>query len=67
LKVVFSKEVEILEPDERAIAVDINENNVTFGTIDEVKKVETKERAIRTAYFLKRRRVQSKLAPIFRG
>ena len=60
LKVVFSKEVEILEPDERAIAVDINENNVTFGTIDEVKKVETKERAIRTAYFLKRRRVQSK-------
>lgn len=60
MKVVFSKEVEILEPDERAIAVDINENNVTFGTIDEVKKVETKERAIRTAYFLKRRRVQSK-------
>ena len=48
LKVVFSKEVEILEPDERAIAVDINENNVTFGTIDEVKKVETKERVIRT-------------------
>ena len=48
MKVVFSKEVEILEPDERAIAVDINENNVTFGTIDEVKKVETKERVIRT-------------------
>ena len=60
LKVVFSKEVEILEPNERAIAVDINENNVTFGTIDEVKKVETKERAIRTVYFLKRRRLQSK-------
>jgi putative transposase len=60
LKVVFSKVVEVMEMDERAMAVDVNENNVAFGTTERVMNVETKERAIRTAYFLKRRRLQSK-------
>ncbi|MCD6510654.1 MAG: hypothetical protein J7L11_09755 [Thermoprotei archaeon] len=34
-------------------------DNVTFGTMNEMKKVEAKERVIRTVYFLKRR-LQSK-------
>ena len=60
LKAVFSREVEIYEPDGRAVAVDINENNVTFGSEKRIEKIVTKERAIRTAYFLKRRRIHSK-------
>jgi putative transposase len=60
LKVVFSKTVELVEPNGRAIAVDINENNVTFGSTERVRNIKTGERAIRTAYFLKRRRLQSK-------
>jgi putative transposase len=60
LKVVFSKTVETLEQNGKAIAVDINENNVAFGSTERVRNVETKERAIRTAYFLKRRRLQSR-------
>jgi putative transposase len=42
------------------VAVDVNENNVAFGTMERVVNVETKERIVRTAYFLKRRRLQSK-------
>jgi putative transposase len=61
LKVAFSKVVEVMEMDGRAMAVDVNENNVAFGTTERVVNVETKEGAIRTAYFLKRRRLQSKL------
>ncbi|MGC8937348.1 MAG: IS200/IS605 family accessory protein TnpB-related protein, partial [Candidatus Methanomethylicaceae archaeon] len=60
LKVVFSKTVELLEPNGKAIAVDVNENNVAFGSINNTINLKTKERAIRTAYFLKRRRLQSK-------
>jgi putative transposase len=60
LKVAFSKTVEFSELNGKAIAVDVNENNVAFGTMERVENVETKERAIRTAYFLKRRRLQSK-------
>ncbi|MBS7251214.1 MAG: IS200/IS605 family accessory protein TnpB-related protein [Candidatus Freyarchaeota archaeon] len=57
---VFSLEVEEAEPNGEAVAVDLNENNVTFGSQgSNVKKFETKERTIRTAYFLKRRRLQS--------
>ncbi|MBS7611612.1 transposase [Candidatus Bathyarchaeota archaeon] len=61
LKVVFSRVVEVAEPNGKAIAVDINEDNVTFGSKEKMVKRETGERAIRTAYFLKRRRLQSKL------
>ena len=60
LKVVFSKTVELAESNGRAIAVDINENNVAFGSTERVKNIGTGERAIRTAYFLKRRRLQLK-------
>jgi putative transposase len=60
LKAVFSKTVETVELNEGAIAVDVNENNVAFGSTDSIRNVETGERAIRTAYFLKRRRLQSK-------
>jgi hypothetical protein len=60
LKVAFSKTVEFSELNGKAIAVDVNENNVAFGTMERVENVETKERAIRTAYFLKRRRLQSR-------
>ncbi|MEM3586778.1 MAG: transposase, partial [Candidatus Jordarchaeaceae archaeon] len=60
LRVVFSLEVEEAEPNGEAVAVDLNENNVTFGSQgSNVKKFETGERTIRTAYFLKRRRLQS--------
>jgi len=51
LKVVFSRTVELAELNGKAIAVDINENNIV--------NIRTGERAIRTAYFLKRRRLQS--------
>jgi putative transposase len=60
LKVVFSKTVETVEQNGKAIAVDVNENNVAFGSAEHVRNIETKERAIRTVYFLKRRRLQSK-------
>jgi len=60
LEVVFSKTVKPVESNGGAIAVDINENNVTFGSTERVRNIKTGERAIRTAYFLKRRRLQSR-------
>jgi putative transposase len=60
LKAIFSKTVEPVEVNGKAIAVDINENNVAFGSTELVRNIETGERAIRTAYFLKRRRLQSR-------
>jgi putative transposase len=59
LKAVFSKVVEVAM-DGKAVAVDVNENNIAFGTAEHLENRETRERAIRTAYFLKRRRLQSK-------
>jgi len=60
LNVVFSKIVESKKPDGKASAVDVNGNNITFGTKESIAQRETRERCIRTAYFLKRRRLQSK-------
>jgi putative transposase len=60
LKVAFSRTVELAESNGEAIAVDVNENNVAFGSPERIRNVKTKERAIRTAYFLKRRKLQSK-------
>jgi putative transposase len=60
LKVVFSKIVEVVGSNGVAVAVDINENNVAFGSTDCVRNIKTGERVVRTAYFLKRRRLQSK-------
>jgi putative transposase len=36
LKVVFSKTVETVEPNGKVIAVDVNENNVAFGSPEAV-------------------------------
>jgi len=60
LKVVFSRAVELTEVNGKAIAVDINENNVAFGSEEHVSNIKSGEKVIRTAYFLKRRRLQSK-------
>jgi len=59
LKVVFSKIVELLELNDKAIAVDINENNIVFGSENDITNIRTGERVIRTTYFLKRRKLQS--------
>jgi putative transposase len=56
----FSKIVEVVGSNGVAVAVDINENNVAFGSTDCVRNIKTGERAIRTVYFLKRRKLQSK-------
>jgi putative transposase len=60
LKVVFSKTVEVVGSNGMAAAVDINENNIAFGSMECVSNIETGERAVRTAYFLKRRKLQSR-------
>jgi putative transposase len=60
LKVVFSKTVEVVGSNGVAVAVDINENNVAFGSMERVRNIKTGERVVRTAYFLKRRRLQSR-------
>jgi putative transposase len=60
LKVVFSKTVEVVGSNGVAVAVDINENNIAFGSMECVRNIKTGERAVRTAYFLKRRKLQSR-------
>jgi putative transposase len=60
LKVTFSKAVETAELDGKAVAVDVNENNVAFGSEEKASNIKTRERALRTTYFLKRRKLQSK-------
>ena len=61
LKVVFKRIVELRETNGRALAIDINENNITLASPSGFKEITTHERPIRTAYFLKRRRIQSAL------
>jgi putative transposase len=61
LNIAFIKDVELREPNGKALGIDLNENNVTFGEKENIIQVETKERAIRTAYCLKRRRIWKKL------
>ena len=61
LHVVFSKEVEIKEP-ETFIGVDLNENNITLALPSgEFLQIITHEGEIRTGYFVKRRNIQKKL------
>ena len=61
INVVFSKEVEVREP-EAFVGVDLNENNVTLSLPDgEFVQIITHEREIRTGYFVKRRRIQQKI------
>jgi len=61
INVVFSKEVEVKEPED-FVGVDLNENNVTLSLPDgEFVQIVTHEREIRTGYFVKRRKIQKKL------
>jgi len=61
INVVFSKEVEMKEP-EAFVGVDLNENNVTLSLPNgEFVQIITHEREIRTGYFVKRRRIQKKI------
>jgi len=61
INVVFSKEVEVREP-EAFVGVDLNENNVTLSLPNgEFVQIITHEREIRTAYFVKRKRIQRKI------
>ncbi|AAL81139.1 transposase [Pyrococcus furiosus DSM 3638] len=61
INVVFSREVEIREP-ENFIGVDLNENNVTLCLPKgEFIQIITHEREIRTGYFVKRRKIQKNL------
>ncbi len=60
LNVVFSKNVEIRGCRD-VIGVDVNENNITVATNRGFLVFETRERVIRTTYFLKRRKIQAKI------
>jgi len=60
LNVVFRKDVKIRELGD-VIGVDVNENNVTIALFKGFKRKVTMEKTIRIAYFLKRRRIQSKI------
>jgi len=60
LNVVFSKNIEI-DYCRDVIGVDVNENNITIALFDGFKKKTTREKNIRIAYFLKRRKIQSKI------
>jgi len=61
INVVFSKEVEVGEP-KVFVGVDLNENNVTLSLPNgEFVQIITHEREVRTAYYLKRRRIQRKI------
>jgi len=59
LKAVFRRRVKLKEPNGRALAIDVNENNITIASPNSFKQIITRERPIRTAYFLKRRRIQT--------
>jgi len=63
LNVAFSQTVTLPEisADAKIIAVDVNENVIAYGNNDFVERFETNEGVIRTRYFLKRRRIQTKV------
>jgi len=63
LNVVFRQAVMLPEvgADAKVIAVDVNENAIVYGNDDFIERFETNEGIIRTRYFLKRRRIQSRI------
>ena len=63
LNVSFSRTVMLPEvnSDAKVIAIDVNENAIAYGNDDFIERVETNEGIIRTGYFLKRRRIQSRI------
>gem|GEM_PF-6951199 len=48
--------LKIVEPNGKTIAVDVNEDNIAFGSGDYVTNIKTCVKMIRTTYFLKHRR-----------
>ena len=63
LHAIFRQRVKLPEAsaEEKVIAVDVNENVIVYGNNDFIGKFETNEGIIRTRYFLKRQRIQSKV------
>jgi putative transposase len=63
LNVAFHQAVMLPEisADAKVIAVDVNENTIVYGNDDFIERFETNEGIIRTRYFLKRRRIQSRI------
>jgi len=63
MNVSFSQMVTLLEinANVKIIAVDVNENVIIYGNEDFIERFETNEGIIRTRYFLKRRRLQTKI------
>ena len=63
LNVSFSQMVMLPEIsiDAKVIAFDINENVIAYGNNDFIERIVTNEGIIRTRYFLKRRRIQTKI------
>ena len=49
LKAAFSKTVELAELNGKALAVDINENNIVFGFENNITNIRTGVRVLRTA------------------
>jgi len=45
----------------RVVVIDVNENVIVYSNNDFIEKIETDEGVIRTRYFLKRSRIQSKI------
>jgi putative transposase len=50
-----------ISADAKVIAVDVNENIIIYGNDEFMERFETDEGIIRTRYFLKRRRIESKI------
>jgi len=50
-----------MSADAKVIAVDVNENVIVYGNDDFVERFETNDGIIRAQYFLKRRRIQTKI------
>jgi putative transposase len=63
LNVAFRRAVVLPEigADAKVIAVDVNENAIVYGNDDFIERFETDEGITRTRYFLKRRRIQSRV------
>jgi putative transposase len=63
LNVAFRRAVALPEvsADAKIIAVDVNENVIVYGNDNFIERFETNEGIIRTRYFLKRRRIQSRV------
>ncbi len=63
LNVAFRRAVALPEvsANDKVVAVDVNENAIVYGNDDFIERFETNEGIIRTRYFLKRRRIQSRI------